>query len=111
MEPAATYSIIVLFAVLVAFSRRPAPEVEFEDSEVDEELMDDLLNDLRQYAAIAKEVTVTRANGEVVAVKFRGDESPKVVHNVPVATEPQGNKLVWSQDGRSLVRETWGEGH
>lgn len=113
MEPEQIYWIAGIFAFACLFSRRPtvAVEEEFEDSEVDEELMDDLLNDLRQYAAIAKEVSVKRANGDVIEVKFRGDEPPKVVHNVPVATEPQGNKLVWSQDGRSLVRETWGEGH
>jgi hypothetical protein len=112
MEPEQLYWIAGIFSFCCLISRRPAVavEVEFEDSEVDEELMDDLLNDLRAYAGIAREVSVKRANGDIIEVKFRSDETPKVVHNVAAVTPEQSSKMVWSEDGRMLQRETmsWG---
>jgi len=111
MEPEAVYAIGVMLAllILVPLTRRHE-EVEFDESDIDDNLMDDLLNDLRSYANIAKEVTVTRANGDVVAVKFRGDETPKKCDIVAPATDIQTSKLVWAEDGRHLKRETlnWG---
>jgi hypothetical protein len=108
MEPEAIYTILSVFSLAVLLSRRPsvAVEEEFEDSDVDDELMDDLLNDLRAYATIAREVSVKRANGDVIEVKFRSDEPAKVVHNVVSGTPEQSNKLVWSEDRRMLQRET-----
>lgn len=108
METEAIWIILSIFGIAVLFSRRPsvAAEEEFEDSDVDEELMDDLLNDLRAYATIAREVSVKRANGDVIEVKFRSDEPAKVVHNVASGTPEQSSKLVWSENGRMLERET-----
>ena len=123
MELEALATIAVMFVLLCLFSCRPKPAVEeavkeaveeaveeIEDSDIDEELMDDLLNDLRKYAGIAREVSVKRANGDVVEVKFRSDEPVKAVHNVAEHTPEPSSKLVWSEDGRSLIRETmsWG---
>lgn len=112
METEAIWIILSIFGFACLFSRRPsvAVEEEFEDSEVDEELMDDLLNDLRAYATIAREVSVKRANGDVIEVKFRSDEPTKVVHNVAESTPEQVSKMVWSEDKRMLQRETlnWG---
>lgn len=119
MEPEAVYTILSIFSLAVLFSRRPSVAVEeavkeaveeIGDSDIDEELMDDLLNDLRKYAGIAREVSVKRANGDVVEVKFRNDEPVKAVHNVAEHTPEPSSKLVWSEDGRSLIRETmsWG---
>jgi hypothetical protein len=113
MDPIQLYWIAGIFSFCCLISRRPsvaAVEEEFEDSEVDEELMDDLLNDLRAYATIAREVSVKRANGDVIEVKFRSDETPKVVHNVAAVTPEQQSKMIWSEDGRMLQRETlnWG---
>jgi hypothetical protein len=109
MEPEAIYIILSVFSLAVLLSRRPSvavEEEEFEDSDVDDELMDDLLNDLRAYATIAREVSVKRANGDVIEVKFRSDEPAKVVHNVVSGTPEQSSKLVWSENGRMLERET-----
>lgn len=107
MEPEQLYWIAGIFSFCCLISRRPrvAVEEEFEDSDIDEELMDDLLNDLRAYATIAREVSVKRANGDVIEVKFRSDEPAKVVHNVAENT----GRMVWAEGGRMLQREEiWG---
>lgn len=113
MEPEALITIAVMFGLLCLFACRPTRHIEeeqeeeveeIEDSDIDEELMDDLLNDLRKYAGIAREVSVKRANGDVIEVKFRSDEPAKVVHNVASVTPEPSSKMVWSEDGRMLHR-------
>jgi hypothetical protein len=109
MTPEALATIAVMFVLGCFFSCRPKPVIEeaveeIEDSDIDEELMDDLLNDLRKYAGIAREVSVKRANGDVIEVKFRSDEPIKAVHNVASVTPEPSSKMVWSEDGRMLHR-------
>jgi hypothetical protein len=108
MEPEAIYTILGIFGFACLISRRPSvaveDEAEDEDSDILPELMDDLLNDLRAYATIAREVSVKRANGDVIEVKFRSDEPIKAVHNVASVTPEPSSKMVWSEDGRMLHR-------
>jgi hypothetical protein len=111
MDHEQIYWIAGIFSFCCLISRRPSVAVEEEAEDEDEdsdmlpELMDDLLNDLRAYATIAREVSVKRANGDVIEVKFRSDEPAKVVHNVAVDT----GKMVWAEGGRHLERESiWG---
>jgi Na+/H+ antiporter NhaB len=118
MEPEALTTIAVMFVLMALFSYRhmavtatgERDEIEeIEDSDIDEELTDEILAQLRAYAGVAREVSVKRANGDVYEVKFRHDEPTKVVHNVAAVT-PEQTKMVWSEDGRMLQRETlnWG---
>jgi hypothetical protein len=110
MEPEALTTIAVMFVLLCLFACRPTrhieeeQEEEIEDSDIDEELTDEILAQLRAYAGIAREVSVKRANGDVYEVKFRSDEPAKVVHNVASVTPEPSSKMVWSEDGRMLHR-------
>lgn len=112
LEPLQLYWIAGIFSFCCLISRRPsvAVEEEFEDSEEDEELEDKTLLELQAYHLIAREVSVKRANGDVYEVKFRHDDMAKVVHNVASGTPEPSTRLVWSEDGRMLQRETlnWG---
>ena len=110
MEPEALYTILGIFAVVCLFSRRPAVEEPFEDSEISPQLMDDLLSDLYELAGIAEEVTVTRTTGETVKIRYRKEEKPAPPVATATSKEGPDSRLVWAEDGRSLQRETlnWG---
>jgi hypothetical protein len=115
MEPEALATIAVMFVLLCLFACRTKAvveeeqEEEIEDLEDEEEAEDKTLLEIRAYHLIAREVSVKRANGDVYEVKFRHDEPTKVVHNVAAVT-PEQTKMVWSEGGRMLQRETlnWG---
>jgi hypothetical protein len=111
MEPEAIYTILSVFFLAVIISRRPSVvEEPFEDSDISPQLMDDLLSDLYELAGIAEEVVVTRNNGETVKIRYRKEEKPAPPVATATSKEGPDSRLVWSQDGRSLQRETlnWG---
>ncbi len=113
MENEALGIILVLFVLAVFVSlyrQRPQDKQEHEEEElesVEPELIDELLNDLRELSKVAHEVTIKRLNGEVVRIKYKG-EKPEV-QAVASSTNKEG-RFVLSADGRSYERETlnWG---